>query len=126
MILKKDSIISISRLFNLSCTGFEQDWDIEMADSSRINEFLRFYPRLNLSDSERIALMALIFASYDDLLNEMTENKIWIEITTNIVKDKELFKDLLDYWSLVEEKESDDLFNITTKVRRLKEELHDM
>jgi len=42
MILKKEIIEQLSNELALPFTGIEQDWDIEMADSNRINDFLEF------------------------------------------------------------------------------------
>ena len=125
MILQKNSIESISQLFNLPYTGIEQDWDIEMATPSRIDEFIRFYPRLDLTNSEKSALMALIFASYDELLKEnMLECEIWKKIKFYIQKEKELFQELVDYWALPNEQNIDNLFNITPITRKLRRELY--
>lgn len=125
MVFKKSSIESISQLFNLPYTGIEQDWDIEMATPSRVKEFIRFYPRLNLSNSEKNTLMALIFASYDELLNESTvEYEIWEKIKSHIQREKEIFQELVEYWALPNEKDANNLFNITPKTRKLKKELY--
>ncbi|MGE8299104.1 MAG: hypothetical protein ACN6OW_05980 [Sphingobacterium paramultivorum] len=58
--------------------GREQDWDIEMVDSNRKNEFIDLYHQYDLGFEEKVALMSLITASYDDFLNE---NNVEIDYT---------------------------------------------
>jgi len=70
MILKEKVIAALSKKLSLPYTGTEQDWEIEMADSSQINEFIDLYHQHDLAFEERMALMPLIVASYDDYLNE--------------------------------------------------------
>ena len=45
MIFKKEIIEHISKQLSLPFTGTEQDWDLEMANSNRIDDFLRFYKK---------------------------------------------------------------------------------
>jgi len=56
------------RLLLLPTSGKEQDWDIELADAIRLDEFLNVLDHQHLSDDQKHALMALIIASYDDFL----------------------------------------------------------
>ncbi|MCC8145258.1 MAG: hypothetical protein LIO93_02205, partial [Bacteroidales bacterium] len=107
----------------LPYTGREQDGDLEMADSKRIDEFLSYYTKEkeNLFGEEKTALMALILASYEDYLNEngLTQDKRWERIENLLISENDLFLELLDYWNLAEQKESDS-FAITPLVRSIK------
>jgi hypothetical protein len=47
-----------------------QDWEIEVADSSRVIEFCDTYEKVILDAESRFALMCLIIASYDDYLRD--------------------------------------------------------
>lgn len=102
MILKQDIIIALSKKLSLPYKGTEQDWDIEMADSSGINEFIDLYHQHDLAFEERMALMSLIVASYDDYLNEhdLAVDFRWDRIKAMLTKDKRYFVELIDYWSL--------------------------
>ena len=104
-----------------SYTGTEQDWDIEMADSGRINDFLKFYQKNELTSDKRVAVMSLILASYEDYLNEnhlAIDNK-WDEIKLLLQSERRIFADLIDYWSLGNETNEDDFFRITSLIRGL-------
>jgi hypothetical protein len=99
-ILKKEAINFLNRYFKLPVSGDEQDWDIELADSDRVEEFLDAYD-YDFSDDVKPALMALIFASYDDYIGEHKRDiSIEAKIKTIVDLDRNLFTGLLKYWAV--------------------------
>jgi hypothetical protein len=122
MTLKNEIIEQINKMLILPCLGTEQDWDIEMADSNRIDEFVKFYKEGNLCDDKKVAVMSLILSSYDDLLNEnnLEIDDKWNEIKSILKSERKIFIDLIDYWSLNNEVEKDNLFRITPLIRNIK------
>ena len=122
MILKKETIEQLSNDLLLPFTGLEQDWDIEMANSNRLDDFLRFYQENNLSRDKKTALMSLIVASYEDFLNEnnIEIDKRWNDIRFILESERMIFLDLINYWSLSNEVEEDNFFRITPLVREIK------
>lgn len=99
-----------------------QDWDIELADANRIEEFTSFYQNNKLSNEIKLALMALIIASYDDLLDYGTEihvNALWDRIKQLIMNDIKLFNSLLCYWSCIGTTADEYLFKVTPQIRDL-------
>ena len=122
MILKLEVIESLSKRLELPYTGIEQDWDIEMANPDRIEEFLSYLKNTELDKSEKIAMMSLIIASFEDLLNEDETNErqcdLWNNIKIMLESDFELFSDIITYWSLIDEKEN--VFAITHYIRKVK------
>ena len=122
MILKKEIIEQLSNELALPFTGIEQDWNIEMADSNRINDFLKYYQRRDLSSDKKVAVMSLILVSYEDFLNEhdLEMDDGWNEIKSILESERILFVDLIDYWSLGNEIEEDNLFRITPLMRNIK------
>jgi len=109
----------LSKELLLPYTGTEQDWDIEMADSNRINDFLNFYQQNDLSADKRVAVVSLILASYEDYLseNDLRIDDRWNEIKTILESEGVIFADLIHYWSLGNEIGEDNLFRITTLIR---------
>lgn len=93
-----------------------------MANSNRIDEFIKFYKENNLSDEKKVATMALILASYDDLLNEkdLEWTEKWNEIKSELNSEKAIFSTLIDYWSLDDKVESNNVFKITPLIRKIK------
>lgn len=126
IILKQEAIESINRQLALPFSGLEQDWDIEMANSARVREFVNFYQRGSISDflskEEKKALMALIVASYDDFLNDQnaTDAGLWVQISTLIFQELDLFTQIIDYWSLKNDNTGQDHFRVTPLFRQLK------
>lgn len=120
MILKKESIEKISNKLSLPFNGIEQDWDIEMANSKRITEFIKFYQQnKNLTTDEKFAVMAILLASYEDYLNENDLNidDRWFKIKSLLSNNYIIFKELIDKWSLVNETIESDFFKITLLIR---------
>lgn len=122
VILKKEAIESLNEKLSLPATGIEQDWEVEFADSNRVHEFISYYKNHSLPADEKKALMSLILASYDDFLNEIDSNtgQFWNDIRQTIESDYDLLSELLDYWSLPDEDNSENWFKITPLIRKIK------
>lgn len=123
IILRKDAVEYINKIFSFQCIGIEQDWELEMANPSRINEFMSFYLDTQLSVDRKRALMALILASYDDLLNEtklgVYANELWNKIKHVLESEKDIFSDLIAYWSCEKEINPDNYFKLTPFIREI-------
>lgn len=116
------AIKHISQLLHLPFDEWEsrggQDWDIELADSSRVREFCNHYSALQDTD-ERFALMKLILASYDEQLASQGPNPvIETEVIDILKRDWDLHEDTVAYWALVEGDWVDG-FLITPMMKRL-------
>lgn len=110
----------ICDLFALPATGFEQDWDVELADADRIDEFLRAYEEQNLTDAERTALMSLVIASADAYVAERgVLPERWSDVGRLLLRDEELHKSALEYWRVPDEEDPDGWFHITPALRAL-------
>lgn len=122
MILKKEIIEQLSKELSLPFIGIEQDWDIEMADSNRINDFLKFYHQNDLSADKISGVMSLILASYEDFLNEndLEIDERWNDIKFILESKRVILIDLINYWSLSNEVEKDNFFRITPLMRNIK------
>lgn len=122
IILKKDAIESLNKIFSLPYSGVEQDWELEMANPDRLLEFISHYKKENLSIDKKIALMSLIVASYNDFLdrNSSDTNRIWDEIKSILESEIKVFSNLIAYWSVYSEGSSENYFNITPLIRTIK------
>lgn len=121
MTIEQNIFKQLSEELSLPYIGIEQDWDLEMANSDRVEEFLEFYKRRALSDEEKIAVMSLILASYDDFLNknDWVNDEKWEEIKGELKNDRELLVDLINYWSLDDNSAEECVFNITPLIREI-------
>ncbi|RPE06025.1 hypothetical protein EGT74_27130 [Chitinophaga lutea] len=120
MILRKEIVEHVSKELSLPFTGTEQDWDIEMADQRRVDEFVAYYKENDLSKEVKYAIMSLILASYDDFLNEkdLDKDNKWNEIKVILKSEKEIFTNLINYWSVGTE--TANVFRITPLIREVK------
>lgn len=100
LIFKKKIIDDLSKRLNLPYVSDIQDWDLEMANSNNIYFYIKFYNDNVLDKEEKIALMSLIFASYEDYLNEnnLFFDDKWEDIKEILLKDVEIFSDLFNKW----------------------------
>lgn len=105
-----------------------QDWEAEVADSSKLHEYLSFYEAESLSDDEKFALMSLILYALESAeklaLPDLVLVKKRIEVA--IRADLILQSDYIAYWSLPDEDSTDpdELFLITPFIRNVATALH--
>ncbi len=113
-----DAIAFLNRALDLPASGNEQDWEVELADKSRIAEFLDFYETNELAPEQRFALMSLVLASLDDLATaSQLDESLWQRTALLITRDRKLFDHLVEYWANVHC--ADDGFAISHLVRSI-------
>lgn len=90
----------LNRAFGLPATGDEQDWDLELSNKDRIEEFMVFYETKSLSKVQKQELMKLIISSLDDLAWDGDIPVIfWIQFIGLALRDKSLHQESLNYWA---------------------------
>jgi len=119
MYITTKTIIKMNALLGFSWEGFEQDWAIEFADLNRVEEFILVAQTQSLTSEEKFAIISLILASYDRLLDstEEVENHLWPQIAQLLDDNFEISNDLLQYWAQWEDERDDNLFAITPMIR---------
>ena len=115
-------------LFDLGDYG--QDWEIEVADGDRVAELLGEYDAGFPDDDHAFSLMALIVASYDELLRtDATDSRtewLWQRIDWHLRDRFELHAYTVQYWACVDV-ESDDpdmLFPVTPRMREIMQSIY--
>ena len=58
----------LEHVLALPARGDEQDWDVELADGDRLEEFIARFPEFEADDECAFAMAALIIASFDERL----------------------------------------------------------
>lgn len=95
----KEAMAALNQALRLPATGREQDWDIELADPDRVDEFAAYFESHTLSKREKHALMALILSSLEDLSNkEEVSTELWDRIKRLLRADRDLYADLVKQW----------------------------
>ena len=104
----------------LSPDKYCQDWEIELADSLRVEEFVDIYETESLDDDERFALMALIVASFEDVLSENPEKQdCWPRISQALHSQFDLHSYTVSYWAAPGADLKDGCFSITPLMREV-------
>ncbi|MCK7612936.1 hypothetical protein [Roseibium sediminicola] len=121
----------LTRVLCLPARGDEQDWEIELADAGRLDEFLDRYFDFAGDDEYAFAMAALIIASFDNLvalrLNSFDkeyfelfqdaghdireiysaeELRLWRRISLILKTRPDLFANHIRYWAQMEEEHS--------------------
>ena len=120
----RESIEKLSRELKLpEPDEFSQDWQYEVADSNRLEEFVIFYLNNKLNKSEKFTLMSLILESASDCVQRESLNcKTWEQITKILTYDIDINEQILEYWACDDDK-IEDCFYITPLIRKIKEKL---
>ncbi len=97
--LTKQAMTVLNQALRLRATGREQDWDIELADPDRVDEFVSYAEKHALSGDEKHALLALILGSLEDLANrEAVSSTLWDRVARLLRADPGLHADLVEQW----------------------------
>lgn len=78
---------------------YSQDWEWEVADAERIDEFISAYENGGLSEDERFTLMEMIMQSFEDLSEPLSEDLRWSRILEIIHQNVDLHVYTIWYWS---------------------------
>lgn len=96
-----------------------QDWEYEIADPSRIDEFLDAYISSQLTDDERFTLMETIIHSAESHPLPLEDQHRWSEILQLLRASVELHACTIHYWSTFETRDPADCFRVTPSMRAL-------
>lgn len=121
---KQNEIQQLNKLFGFSATGDEQDWEIEFSDENRVEEFFSAYVDADLSQSQKMSVMQLVLASFDELIYAGQDNEhLWQKIAAVLVKDQHIHKYTIEYWCCEGETLEENMFPTTHKIRSVSDAL---
>lgn len=102
---------------------YSQDWEYEVADSSRIDEFSNYYSSNKLNPVEKKILINILLESYNDYAGiyglDSSHNKTIKDILKN---ERDLCVDIIQIWSC-EGENLEDSFYITPLIREIAKEI---
>lgn len=99
---------------------FSQDWEYEVSDPSRINEFLYAYKHTQLNHDEKFALMIIIISSFNDAIVEgKTEEKWNSSINSLLLQDLDIHINTIHYWAMWDEEDSENCYAVTSFMREV-------
>lgn len=98
---------------------FSQDWEYEVSDASRIEEFLFAYEHVELNEDEKFTLMIIVISSYDDALAMGNFEMEWDDtISSLLLKDINIHESTIFYWAMQNEEELENCFCVTPLMRK--------
>lgn len=117
----RKAIVNLSKKIDLPSYGeYSQDWEYEVADSSRVAEFISFYENVVFNVEEKFALMAVIVSSYNDAIEEgKSDNTISDKIKHHLSNDINIHKCTIVNWALLDEESIEDCYPITPLMREV-------
>jgi hypothetical protein len=113
------AIASLAKRFDLPNTPGMQDWEYEVADSARIDEFMAAYQRGELNDDERFTLMETILESFEQLPQPTGSDPRWHAALELLDTNIRLQICTVWYWSDVENENGEDSWKVAPFLRTL-------
>ena len=93
------AIQTLAKRFNLPNSQTMQNWEYEVADSNRINEFLKAYIEESLTEDEKFVLMEILIQSFDDSDRNLAQDIDWQCLLYLLEKNIELHATTICYWA---------------------------
>jgi hypothetical protein len=90
-----------------------QDWEYEVADANRIDEFISVYESGELDDDEKFSLMETIIQSFEDLEISLSDEPRWQRVLNIIENNIELHRYTVWYWSMLENSNKFEQWRVT-------------
>jgi hypothetical protein len=119
------SISSLSKRFNFPNTQDMQDWEWEVSDPNRIDEFIRAYISGELDDDERFTIMETIIQSFEDIGKPLNKNQQWLNVLSLIDKNLYLHIYTVWYWADEETENIQEQWQVTSYLRKILNENRD-
>jgi hypothetical protein len=116
------AIDSLAKRFGLPNTPDMQNWEWQVADPSRIDEFMSAYASGGLSEDERFILMEILLQSFADLGTSLEDDPRWAHVLRWLDKNIDLHSHSVWYWSVLDsEMDQDEVWSVTPFVRKVLE-----
>ena len=114
-------VAKLASFLNLPLPGpFSQDWELEVADSTRVREFLEAYDSDSLNHDHRYMLIQTILESYRCAVDEgLARPEDWETISYYLNRDRPIHEDTIRYWAMLDEPDLENCFAITPLIRTL-------
>lgn len=107
----------LNEKLKLPVTGEEQDWDLELSDYTRMEEFLSFYENQILDADTKFALMSLIIASYEGIEEDVEKEYVWKQICLHLKNDQKIHEYTIHFWCYWDYENREDASPVSSKMR---------
>jgi hypothetical protein len=113
------AIASLAERFDLPNTVDMQDWEWEVADPARVEEFIEAYEHRQMSDDERFTIMETIIQSCEEQPAALNGNPAWCRTLALLEANIHLHIYSVWYWSDLENDNGDDQWRVTPFLREI-------
>ncbi|MFW2014069.1 hypothetical protein [Acinetobacter bereziniae] len=93
------AIHALAQRFNLPYDAFMQDWEYEVADPNRIDEFIDAYLSNELNEDEKFALMETILQSFEESSKTLDSDQQWNTILQLLEDNPDIHATTICYWA---------------------------
>ena len=94
-----------------------QDWEWEVADPARFEEYVDLYEGEELSDDEKFSLMEIILQCVEEAESDAARKTKWLRVVAHLRENFVLHESTLQYWAMREAVEVDQKFYVSDVVR---------
>lgn len=93
------AIHALAQRFNLLYDHFMQDWEYEVADPNRIDEFIDAYLSNELNEDEKFALIETILQSFEESSKTLDSDQQWNTILQLLEDNLDIHATTICYWA---------------------------
>jgi|SRR5215813_12909121 len=113
---------ALAARLHLSIDPFSQDWEWEIADPSRFQDWIAVYQDETLSDDERFSLMEILIQCVEDMctLDEPADQlPEWRAVSVLLLTNSRLHASTISYWSVLGHDDPEEQFRVSAPMRRV-------
>lgn len=111
--------VALAARFRLPYDDQMQDWEWEVADAARFDEFLGVYRDVDLPDEQRASLMEVLLQCVEDTEPASDFAASWSAIEPLLVARAALHRPTIVYWSCLTEAPPEYCFRVSPFMRRV-------
>jgi hypothetical protein len=118
----REAIDKLAIRFGLPNFSWMQDWEYQVSDHTRIDEFLTAYETEALSDDEKFTLMETVIDSFEQLAGtgcDIAADLRWQRTISALDKNISLHAYSVWYWCRLDAEHEDEVFRVTPFVRQV-------
>ncbi|WP_284620776.1 hypothetical protein [Aquabacterium humicola] len=114
-----DSRVALAKRLGLPYSSEMQDWEWEVADRDRFDEFIACYDAAELTEGERFSLMEILVQCVEDLHHTPGFALARQQLEQRLSARMTLHRPTVQYWALQDNARSAEQFYVTPLMRQL-------
>ena len=110
--------LALAARFGLPHTNRMQDWEYEVADVGRFDEFLAAYTP-SLPADERLSLMEILIQCVEDSAFGGESDSYWNRVRPLLDANRTIHAGTINYWACLDAENEDEMFHVSSRMRSL-------